>query len=83
MVTKKVKEVKEVEAEATKEPKPRAAAEGMVGINELAAELEITPAVLRRKLRGIEGLVKPEGQFGWSWKEGSKELTSLRKKLAA
>jgi DeoR/GlpR family transcriptional regulator of sugar metabolism len=75
MATKKVKE------EITIERAPRAAPEGFVGINELATELGISPATLRRKLRGVEGLVKPEGSFGWSWKEGSKELTSLRKKL--
>lgn len=79
MVTKKVKD----ETPEVKERTPRIAPDGMVGINELAAELGISPAALRRKLRGVEGLVKPEGQFGWSWKEGSKELTSLRKKLAA
>lgn len=78
MATKKVKD----ETPEVKERTPRSAPEGMVGINELAAELRITPSVLRRKLREMEGLVKPEGQFGWAWKEGSRELTSLRKKLA-
>ena len=76
MVTKKVKD------EAVAEKAPRAAAEGFIGVNELAAELGTTSAVIRRKLRGVEGLVKPEGH-SWSWKEGSKELTALRKKLAA
>lgn len=79
MATKKVKE----EAAEAPARTPRTAPEGFVGINELATELGISPAALRRKLRAVEGLVKPEGQFGWSWKEGSKELTSLRKKLAA
>lgn len=83
MATKKVKpEVAETEVKASNPRGPRAAPEGFVGINELAEELGITPTVLRRKLRSVEGLTKPEG-FAWSWKEGSKELTSLRKKLAA
>lgn len=62
---------------------PRAIPEGHVGIHALATELGISPSVARRNLRGMEGMTKPEGQHGWYWKDGSKELTALRKKLAA
>lgn len=78
---KKVK--KSAEAEATKKGAPsgpRAVPEGYVSATMLAAELGIEPTALRRRLRALE-LTKPEG--GWQWKEGSKELTKLRKDLTA
>lgn len=61
---------------------PRATPEGYIGLNELAAELAAKPAALRRKLRGLENIAKPEGQHGWYWKEGSKDLAAVRKALA-
>lgn len=61
---------------------PRATPEGYVGLTELAAELDVKPAALRRKLRGLENIAKPEGQHGWYWKEGSKDLAAVRKALA-
>lgn len=61
---------------------PRAVPEGHVGLNELAAELGTTPAAMRRKLRGMEGFSKPEGQHGWHFKNGSKELAAVRKAFA-
>lgn len=80
--TKKVVK-KEAPVEATKTAGvPRGTPEGHVGLNELATELETTPAVLRRRLRGLEGVSKPEGQHGWYWKDGSKELASVRKSLS-
>jgi len=60
---------------------PRVVPEGHTGLNTLAEELGIKPAAARRKLRGIEGLTKPEGQHGWYWKDGSKDLASIRKAL--
>lgn len=59
---------------------PRVVPEGFVGLNTLATELGITPAVARRKLRGMEGMTKPAGH-GWCWKEGSKDLNAVRKAL--
>lgn len=67
----------------TTERHPRATPEGSVGLTELAAEMGIKPAALRRKLRGLENIVKPEGQHGWYWKDGSRELASVRKALAS
>lgn len=60
---------------------PRVVPEGYTGLNTLAEELGIKPAAARRKLRGVEGLTKPEGQHGWYWKDGSKDLASIRKAL--
>lgn len=60
---------------------PRVVPEGYTGLNTLAEELGLKPAAARRKLRGIEGLTKPEGQHGWYWKDGSKDLASIRKAL--
>lgn len=60
---------------------PRVVPEGHTGLNTLAEELGIKPAAARRKLRGVEGLTKPEGQHGWYWKDGSKDLASIRKAL--
>ena len=60
---------------------PRAVPEGHTGINALAEKLGITPAIARRKLRGMEGMTKPEGQHGWSWKDGSKDLAAVTKAL--
>lgn len=60
---------------------PRVVPEGFTGLNTLAEELGIKPAAARRKLRGIEGLTKPEGQHGWYWKDGSKDLAAIRKAL--
>lgn len=60
---------------------PRVVPEGFTGLNTLAEELGIKPAAARRKLRGIEGLTKPDGQHGWYWKDGSKDLAAIRKAL--
>lgn len=60
---------------------PREVPEGHTGIAALATELDLTPAAIRRKLRGMEGVAKPEGQHGWYWKDGSKELNAIRKAL--
>jgi hypothetical protein len=82
----KVKEPKVKAPKAAKEKKeatlsPRAIPEGYIGLQALAAEFEMDPAALRRKLRSTEGIEKPEGSFGWRWKEGSRELNNLRKLL--
>jgi len=77
---------------APKEPKtdkpkgkfgPRVVPEGFIGLDALAVELGLKPAVARRKLRTAEGVTKPEGQHGWYWKDGSRELASIRKVLSA
>lgn len=77
----------------TKAPKAKAAKEapattreipdGYIGLAGLAAELDMQPATLRRRLRTMEGVTKPEGSFGWMWKENSRELKDLRKALSA
>lgn len=76
------KAASKIKAEAP-ERHPRATPEGSVGLTELAAEMGIKPAALRRKLRGLENIFKPEGQHGWYWKDGSRDLASVRKALAA
>lgn len=83
------KPVKESKAKAPKaavdKPKgqfgPRVVPDGFVGLEALAVELGIKPSVARRKLRTAEGVTKPEGQHGWYWKDGSRELTNIRKIL--
>ena len=45
----------------------------------LAKELNLTPQVLRRKLRAL-GLGHAKGQR-WSWDDGSAELASLKEQL--
>lgn len=60
---------------------PRVVPEGYVGLEALATELGIKPAVIRRKLRTMEGITKPEGQHGWYWKDGSRDLANIRKAL--
>lgn len=84
--TKAPKAQKEAAPKAQKEAAerhPRATPEGFVGLTELAAEMGIKPAALRRKLRGLENIVKPEGQHGWYWKNDSRDLASVRRALAA
>jgi len=61
---------------------PRQVPEGFVGLDALAKEFDLKPSVVRRKLRTAEGVTKPEGQHGWYWKDGSRELASIRKVLA-
>lgn len=61
---------------------PRVVPEGYTGLNTLAEQAGITPAAARRKLRGMEGMTKPEGQHGWYWKDGSKDLEKVKKALA-
>lgn len=75
------KAAKEDKAPAAKRG-PRAAPEGYVGIAQLAEELGVTPAALRRKLRSNESIAKGEG-FTWAWKDGSKELAAVKKALAS
>lgn len=58
---------------------PRAIPEGHTGLNTLAEKFGTTPAAMRRKLRGMEGFSKPEGQHGWYWKDGSPELAAVTK----
>ena len=60
---------------------PRAVPDGFIGLVALATEFKTTPAAIRRKLRGSD-LTRPEGS-GWSFKEGSKDLTAVRKLLTA
>ncbi len=60
---------------------PREVPEGFTGLNTVAEQVGITPAAARRKLRGQTEIVKPEGQHGWYWKDGSKELAKVTKLL--
>lgn len=79
---KKTKAVKTSAPEAKGTFGPREVPEGHTGIAILAEETGLTASVIRRKLRTMEGVSKPEGQHGWYWKNGSKELAAIRKALA-
>lgn len=78
---KVTKKTQKAEAPEKKIARPRRVPEGYVGIKDLAKELNLSPIAIRRKLRTSE-VEKPEGQFGWFWKEGSKALASVKKALA-
>lgn len=89
MATKKTKTPKADEAAAkdakpkgkkAPPPNPRAVPEGHTGIADIAKELKLSPAVVRRKLRSSE-ITKPEA--GWHWKDGSKDLAAVKKVLTA
>lgn len=56
---------------------PRELPEGYVGITQLAKDSKLKPAVLRRKLRGLDGIEK--GEHGWAWKTGSKDYDKVLK----
>lgn len=60
---------------------PRAVPEGHVSLADVAESLGITPAAARRKLRSSETPFKAEGQHGYYWKEGSKDLAAVKKFL--
>lgn len=66
---------------AKAEPRTLEIPEGYIGLAQLAEEVGVSPANLRRKLRTM-GVTKPEGSFAWAWKENSKDLNKLRKELA-
>lgn len=59
--------------------KAKATDDGMGTLAALAAELKIEPKAARAKLR--KGEVK-RGEGRWEWKEGSAELTKIRKLLS-
>lgn len=88
-VTKKAKapaEAKTVKSKKAVKEAPastREIPEGFIGLAGLAEELGMQPATLRRRLRTMEGVTKPEGSFGWMWKENSKDLKDLKKALSA
>lgn len=58
---------------------PRELPEGFVGVGQLAKDLGISPAIVRRKLRSTDGVEKPAD--GWQWKEGSKDYQKVLKAL--
>lgn len=60
---------------------PRTLPEGYVGIDKLAKDSKLKPAVLRRKLRSLDGVEK--GDHGWAWKEGSKDYDKVLKAVTA
>ena len=70
------------EPAAEKVSRPRGTPEGHISLKELAEETGLKPGALRRKLRSLENITKPEGQHGWVWKEGSRDLAAVRKALA-
>jgi len=82
--TKKTKAAKP-EAKATEKAKgtfgPRQLPDGYVGVAKLAEDSKLAPAIVRRKLRGLEGIEK--GEHGWAWKEGSKDYAKVLKALTA
>lgn len=59
---------------------PREIPEGHTGLAALAEAAGRTPAAARRILRANE-VAKPEGQHGWYWKDGSKDLKAIEKLL--
>lgn len=61
---------------------PRAVPEGHVGLAAVAEAAGMSPAAARRRLRASETSFKPEGQHGYYWKEGSKDLAAVKKYLA-
>lgn len=75
------KKLKGKKAKETVAPRTREIPEGYIGLAQLAEEVGMSPANLRRKLRTM-GVTKPEGSFAWAWKENSKDLNKLRKELA-
>lgn len=60
---------------------PREVPEGHTGLAALAEAAGRTAASARRILRGSD-ITKPEGQHGWFWKDGSKELKKVEALLA-
>jgi len=71
--------------EATKEKGtfgPRTLPEGYVGVAKLAEDSKLAPAIVRRRLRGLEGVEKNE-EHGWAWKSGSKDYDKVLKALTA
>src|SRR3954470_22016876 len=61
---------------------PRAVPDGHTGLAAICEEMKLKPTVARRKLRAAE-VEKPEGQHGWYWKDGSKDLKKIREILTA
>lgn len=61
---------------------PRAVPDGHVGLAAVAEELGMNPATARRRLRASETSFKNDGQHGYYWKEGSKDLAAVKKYLA-
>lgn len=53
--------------------------DNVVSLKALAEELGISPAAARRKLRSAE--IERDGR--WAWKDGSRDLTKVRKVLEA
>ena len=87
--TKKTKKTKAAAAAPAKEAKkekgtfgPRTLPEGFVGVAKLAEDSKLAPAIVRRKLRGLEGVEK-HAEHGWAWKSGSKDYDKVLKALTA
>lgn len=77
--------VKKKAASDKSEAPPKAPAkkdkkEGIVTLDQLATELKMRPRDARRILRDA-GVEKPEGEFRYQWKEGSKDLANVTKVL--
>lgn len=64
---------------AAKKATKEKAEDGLISLKTLAAELKIEPRAARVKLRNAE--IENPGR--WSWKDGSGELTKVRKLLSA
>lgn len=77
--TKKAEPAKK-EAKATG-PRGLSIPEGFTGLDTIAKTVGSTPTVLRRKLRGLEGVEKPASGV-WAWKNESKELARIVKLLS-
>ena len=60
---------------------PRELPEGYVGVAKLATDSKLAPAIVRRRLRSLDGIEK--GEHGWAWKEGSKDYAKVLKALTA
>lgn len=78
--SKKAKEAKKIEAPGVSKKAPTPPSKGEeVTVKEVAAELNVDPKIVRKKLRSL--FPDHEAKERWSWKPGSKELNQVKKKL--
>jgi len=81
--TKKVEEGKKKEEgkKTEKKQEQKKQDKAIINATALAAEFELTPKALRRKLRSMEECQKPVDGTPYQWYEDSPELKAIREKL--
>jgi len=72
---------KQTEQKQTKEKKATKSEKQIITATKLAEEFEMTPKVLRRKLRAMDECHKPIDGSPYQWYEDSGELKNIREKL--